>query len=337
MKKILTLFLTLLLIAGLAACGTDAPAPTPTPEAPTVEPTPEPQETEENRVPRAVFITYSISEESQAFAWSEFQCLAPEFGFEMHLFGGENEPLIEVQGIEQAIAEEFDAIFVSPSCIETVIPALMAAQEAGVIVGMFNTQLPAEHRDAMDFFVGSDDYMIGELVGQFVSEHFPDGANFVEVGGPAGHPAQIRRHDGFRAGIADNIVELGAQNVSTSWSTQEALAIMEDFIERFGDDIDIVWCHWDEGASGVIEALHNAGMDDVFVIDFDGFEMSIGQNFTNMALTSLENARIILEGGTVPVDNFIPPDMWTIDTIDPPWRERPHPVPEPDAFPTPNW
>ena len=334
MKKILAFLLAILLIAGLAACGTDAPvAPTPEPETPTPEatpePTPEPQETEENRVPRAAFITYSVSNESQAFAWSEFQRLAPEYGFEVYLFAGENDSAIEVADIEQAIAEGFDAIFVSSGSIEAILPALRRAKEAGIIVGMFNTELPEEHRDVMDFFVGSDDYMIGELVGQFASDHFPDGANFVEVGGPADRPATTARHEGFRSGIADNIVELGAQNVFIGWNAPEAFVIMEDFIDQFGNDIDIVFCHWDEGVAGVIEALQNAGMDDVFVVGIgvDGLgtaeeriragtqALSIDQNLIITVRASLENARIMLEGGTVLVDNWVPADMMTFDTI----------------------
>jgi len=276
----------------------------------------------------AAFVTQAMSNESQAFSWNEFQRLAPDFGFEMHVFAGENEPAVEVAGIEQAIAEGYDAIFVNPSSIEAVVPALMEAQEAGIIVGMFSSELPDEHHDLRDFQVGSDDYLGGVQAGEFVSEQFPDGANFVEVGGQAGHDAQIRRHDGFRTGIADNLIELDSQNAPTGWNTHEALAIMEDFIVRFGDDIDIVFCHWDNGASGVIEALQTAGMDDVFVIGVDGNRtgyaqvrdgtqaLSVGQSFTNMVYQSLYNARAMLNGEDVPEINIIPLDMVTIDTID---------------------
>ncbi|MCL2703004.1 MAG: sugar ABC transporter substrate-binding protein [Defluviitaleaceae bacterium] len=311
MKKFLATVLTAIMVVGLfAGCQADAPAET------------------GDRVFRAGFITQAMSNESQAFSWREFQRLAPEFGFEMQVFAGENEPMVEVAGIEQCIALGFDAIFVNPSSIESVIPALMQAKEAGLIVGMFSSELPPEFHHLRDFFVGSDDFLGGVQAGEFVSEHFPDGANFVEVGGQAGHDAQIKRRDGFRAGIADNIIELDSQNSPTGWNTHEAMAIMEDFIVMYGDQIDIVWCHWDNGASGVIQALQNAGMHDVFVIGVDGNRtgyaqvregvqaLSVGQSFTNMAKQSLENARTMLLGGTVPAENIIPLDMVTLETID---------------------
>jgi len=102
---------------------------------------------------------------------------------------------------------------------------------------------------------------------------------------------------------------------------------MEDFIVQFGDQIDIVFCHWDNGASSIIEALHAAGMYDVFIIGVDGNAtgynqvkegtqaLSVGQSITAMADYSLSLARTILQGGTVPLRTMIPWDMVTIDNV----------------------
>ena len=310
MKRLFTILIPLVLLFAFAAC------------------TNEPEAAADDGLFRAAFVTQAMSNESQAFSWREFQRLAPEHGFAMTVFAGENEPAVEFDGVLTAIANGYDAVFVNPSSIEGIVPALQQARDAGLIVGMFSSVLPEQHRGVQHFFVGSDDYMGGVQAGQFVSENFPNGANFVEVGGQAGHSAANDRHAGFRTGIAPNIVELGSQFAPTGWNTHEAMSIMEDFIVMFGDDIDIVWTHWDNGASGVIDALANAGMTDVFVIGVDGNRtgyaqvrsgaqaLSVGQSFTNMAMESLRLARAILMGEEVPVDNWIPLDMVTLDTID---------------------
>ncbi|MCL2033149.1 MAG: sugar ABC transporter substrate-binding protein [Oscillospiraceae bacterium] len=340
MKKTLTTLLILIVSISLVACGGgSAPAPAaPAESAPEAAPAAPandaPAAPAEGGQWKAGFITQAMSNESQAFSWREFQRLAPEYGFTMNMWSGETGPQDEVAGIEQAIAEGYDAIFVNPSSIESIIPALMQAKEAGLIVGMFSSELPEEHQNLRDFFCGSDDFQGGQQAGEFVVTHFPDGASFVEVGGQAGHDAQIKRHDGFRAGIAgSNIVELDSQNVPGPWPTNEAMAIMEDFLVRHGDAINIVFCHWDNGASGVIEAIENSGRkanadDGIFVIGVDGNRtgyaqvragtqaLSVGQSFTNMAKQSLENAKTMLEGGTVPAVNFIPLDMVTLGSID---------------------
>ena len=314
MRKILLLALSAVLLLSLFACGGGGG--------------------KDGGLWKAGFVTQAMSNASQAFLWKEFQRLAPEYGFEMTVFAGRNEPADEVAGIEQCIAEGYDAIFINPSNIESIIPALMKAKEARVIIGMFSSELPEEFKYLRDFFCGFDDYEGGVLAGEFVSKRFPDGANFVEVGGQAGHDAQIKRRDGFRAGIASNIIELNSRNCPGGWNANEALAIMEDFIIKYGDDIDIVWCHWDHGASAVIEALQNAGMDDVFVIGVDGNSvgyqqvkdgtqaLSVGQSFTNMAKQSLQNARDMLEGKSVQGENIIPMDMVTKDNVKTlPWPE----------------
>ena len=314
MKRILSLALSAILLLGLFSCGGKG----------------------SNGKLKAGFITQALSNESQAFSWKEFQRLAPEYGFEMQIYAGENEPQVEVAGIEQCIAEKYDAIFINPSSIESIIPALINAKEAGLVVGMFSSELPEESQHLRDFFCGTDDFMGGEEAGRYVVANFPNGANFVEVGGQAGHDAQIKRRDGFRAGIAGSkIVELDSQNCPGGWNTNEALGIMEDFIVKYGSDIDVVFCHWDNGASGVIEALHNAGLSNVFVIGVDGNKtgyqqvrdgsqtLCIGQNFTRMAEQSLQNAKTKIEGGNPPAVNHTPLDIVTKETI--------------DNFPPPEW
>jgi len=317
-KRILALVLVVALVVVLAAaCGGGAEA-----------------ERQPGDPARAMFITQAMSNPSQAFSWKEFQRLMGEFNIDMIQVSGENEVAVEIGGIEQAIAEGYDVIFINPSNIDAVIPALTRAKEAGIIIGMFSSELPPEHQDIRDFFCGSDDFEGGKLAGEFVSSRFPDGANFVEVGGQAGHDAQIKRHDGFRAGIAPNIIELGSQNCPGGWNAHEARGIMEDFLVQF-DNIDIVWCHWDNGASAVIEAAQAAGrLDELFIIGVDGNStgyqqvvdgtqaLSVGQSFTNMARQSLANARTMLDGGTVPAVNIIPMDMVTIENVhDLPWPE----------------
>jgi len=293
---------------------------------------------------RGVYIAIDyMSGSSLRFDRDEFQRLMGDYNIELTVEIGNVAD--NISAIEQAIEDSLDVIFINPNDIESVIPALTRAREAGIIVGLFSSHPPLdEYPDyPFDFFAGTDDYLGGVQAGEYVSERFPDGANFVEVGGQTGHIAAINRHEGFRDGIAANIVELDSQFVPGSWRTDEAREIMEDFLLIYGDEINIVWCHWDNGASGVIEAVQNAGKvpgtdiaaGEIFIIGYDGngtgykqvedgFQaLSVGQSLTNMAMRCLENARIMLDGGTVDKMNWIPHDMVTLETI--------------DNFPRPEW
>jgi len=283
---------------------------------------------------KAVFVTQALSNSTQAFSWSEFERLMGGYNIEMTVVAGEGRVEAEIRGIEKAIEEEYDVIFCYPSDIEAVIPALTQAKEAGIIIGMFFTELPSQHQHIMDFFCGSDDFAGAQMAGGFVSQQFPDGANFVEVGGFTGDDTVTKLHNGFRTGIADNIVELGSNNCKGGWNEHEARAIMEDFLFEFGDQINIVWCHWDIGASAVIGAAQTAGRHDIFIIGVGGNRtgfrqvkdgtqsLSIGHSYTNMVIKSLENARILLDGGKVDAFNIIPMELITPETVDSlPWPE----------------
>jgi len=338
-KRVLAILFALTLVVGMvAACGdsTPAPAPAPAAEAPAAEApaadTPAADAPAAGGSARGIFITQDLSNASQNFSASEFQRLMGDFDIEVTVAGGDVAD--NNRNIELAIAEGYDVIFINPNDIDAVIPGLERARSEGIIVGLFSSQPPTDDYP-FDFFAGSDDYLGGVQAGEFVSSQFPNGANFVEVGGQAGHIAATKRYDGFRDGIAANIIELDSQFVPGPWQTDEARTIMEGFLVAY-DNIDIVWCHWDNGASGVIEAAQAAGrLDEIFIIGYDGNStgyqqvqdgvqaLSVGQSFTNMALKSLENARIMLDGGTVEKINWIPVDMVTLDTI--------------DSFPWPAW
>ena len=314
-KKILVLLLALMMVVGVFAC---KPAATTEPAA----------SADGTKTYKAAFITQALSNESQAYAWKQFQAYCGEYGFTMDVFEGQNDVQNEAKAVSTCIAQGYDAIFINPSDINAIVPSLMEAKEAGVIVGMFSSDLPAESQQYRDFFCGVDDTMAGQTAAQAFIAHFPDGATIVEVGGQAGHDAQIKRHDGFVQGIeGSTITLLDSQNCS-GWVTADAMAIMEDFIVKYGDQIQGVFCHWDNGATGVIEALKNAGMTDVYVVAVDGCRagydqvkagtqaVSIGQSFTNMAIQSLKCAQAKLTGQTFEAVNFIPLDVVTKDNVE---------------------
>jgi len=311
-KRITAIMLVLVLVAGItSACGNKDSSREPGDPA------------------KAMFITNSMADAAQVFSWNEFQRLMGEFNIEMTQASGNNEAAVEVDAVERAITEKYDVIFINPTSVEAVLPALVRAKGAGIIVGLFSAKLPDGQtgEDAIDFFCGTDDFLSGIMAGEYVSNHFPDGANAVEVGGPVGDAAQIQLHNGFTGGVADNITILATQTCTGGWNVHEARQIMEDFLIQFGDAIDIVWCHWDEGANAVIGAAQAAGRSDIFIIGVGGSsvgyqnvhdglqQLSVGRNYTTMVRQSLRNARTLLDGGSVSRMNIIPMDMITPDTI----------------------
>lgn len=333
-KKFFGVLLVFVMVLGLAGCAnktvektTATDSPKATEETVAVE-----KATEDTKVAEkatVAFICADMGNPSQAYAASVFEQYASDYNLEAVVFNSAGDAQLETSNVQQAIAQGVAAIYVNPNDINAILPALQEAKDAGVIVGMFSSDVPAGSENLRDFFVGVDDKQAGVEAAKAFIANFPDGAKIVEVGGQSGHDAQIKRHDAFLPVIAESKIEILDSQACDQWSTDQALAIMDDFIVKYGDQIQGVYCHWDGGLTGVIQALDAAGMDTkgMFLVGVDGSQsgvnqvkdgtqdLTIGQDFMAMSKESLSLTRKVLDGETVTVQNFIPLMLVTPETI----------------------
>jgi len=283
--------------------------------------------------PKALFVVSNMANESQAFAAKQFLKYGAEYGFEVQTLDAKGDTQAESQIVSNAIAQKFKVVFVNPNDINAIVPSLMKAKKAGLIVGMFSSDLAPANQKYRDFFAGVNDTMAGEQAAAAFIKAFPNGAKIVEIGGQAGHDAQIKRHDGFNKTIKGTKIENVDYKACTQWATDQALAIMENMIVKHGKEIQGVFVHWDNGATGVIQAAKAANLNNLFIVGVDGNRagyvqvkdggqaVSIAQDFTAMAKKELELARDVLAGKKVQPVNFVPLaviDKDSVKTFEPP-------------------
>jgi ABC-type sugar transport system substrate-binding protein len=267
---------------------------------------------------KAAFIISNMANESQAFSSKQFLKYGAEYGFDMYTFDAKGDTQAESQIVTNCIAQKFKVIFLNPNDINAIVPSLMQAKKAGLIVGMFSSDLAPANQKYRDFYAGVNDTMAGQQAAAAFIKQFPKGAKIVEIGGQAGHDAQIKRHDGFNSAIKGSKIEVIDYKACTQWSTSEALTIMENMIVKYGKDIQGVFCHWDNGATGVLQAAKAAGITGLFIVGVDGNRagyvqvqsgeqsVSIAQDFTVMAKKDLELAKAVVAGKKVEPVNFVP-------------------------------
>ena len=339
MKKRIALLLAVVMVLGMTACGKKEEAPAA--EAPAATETEEPAAeapAATGEKAKVAFITQSLSNASQAYAWTQFQKYADEYNFEVTVFDEDYDAQNGVSAIGTCIAQGYTAICMNPTDPSAMLPAIMEAKEAGIIIGLYSSELPEGYAttEYRDFMCGTDDVMCGEVAAQTLMEAFPDGCKVVEVGGQSGHSAQIKRHDGFFNTIEGSNIEVLDNKDCEAWASEDAMAIMEDFIVKYGDDIEAVYCHWDVGATGCIEALKAAGMNDVYVIGVDGCSVGydqvndgtqalcIGQSFSQMTQDAFGCITKLMNGEKLENDVvWTQLDIVTKDTI--------------NNFPYPEW
>jgi ABC-type sugar transport system substrate-binding protein len=330
MKKLTLISIFTLVVLVLSACGPAATPAAPATAAPVTaaSTTEAPATTGCTKMHTLAFIPGQLSNPSQAFSWKMYQKHAAENCFNVIVLDGKGDVQEQTKAINNAVAQKVDVIMVNPNDAQAIVPALKAAMAAGVIVGISMVKTPANAPDSANFWVSVDDVMGGKTAAEAIEAAFPNGATGVEIGGQAGHQAAIDRHDGFAAAIkGTNITVLDYQNPQ-QWDTAQAQAIAEDMITKYGDQIQFVFCHWDNGATGVINALTAANMMNVMIIAVDGnktaFDQvmswpnytSIAQNVETIVLKAFQESNLFLnKDASATHDNIVPFDVINKTTI----------------------
>ena len=310
----------------VSACGSSA---SPSPAAPGAA-SEAPSAATSGDKPTLAFIA-TMQNPSQAFSWKMYQKNADKYGFNVINLDNKGDVQTQTAAINSAVAQKVSAIAINPIDEAGYVPATKAAMDGGIVVCLSMVPAAESARDGSTCSVSVDDIKGGQTAADAIMKAFPNGATGVEIGGQAGHVAANNRHEGFTKGIeGKNITVLDYKNPS-AWDTAQAQAIAEDMITKYGDKIQFIFCHWDNGATGVINALKAVNQDwanNVMIVAVDGnktgFEqvkswpnyISIAQNAETITSKVMEESMLFIKKDPSAVkDNIIPFDVITKDTI----------------------
>ncbi len=286
--------------------------------------------------PMVAIIPSDMSDPNLVYVASRLENYCKELGFAPTLFDPQANAQTQANMIGNAVAQGAVAVVFDPIDSAALGTAIMDAKKAGVLVATVVGDIDKMYHDYRDVYVGPDDLKAGEIAAQCFKDNFPQGADIVCIEGAAGHSAQIRRADGFDTGITGSSINILDRKSCISWSTSDAMTIAEDFIVMHGDKMSGIFCHWDNGAVGVVEALKAAQYQpgDMFMVAVDGcyngFDLiregwmygTVMQDCDTIAKVCIESIKTLHEGGAV--EKIINPDLIlvtkdNVDSIDPGW------------------
>lgn len=187
---------------------------------------------------------------------------------------GENNQATQTERIDTMIARGVQAICVNPVDSSAGDTIVAKAREAGIPVIFFNRMPTEEVLNSYDkcYYIGSNVVYQGQLEGEMVADAWnaamekydtnKDGVlQYVLLKGTPGHSDAEDRANGFYEGVQTagiKVEELAQQNAN--WSTATAKDVMDTWIGRYGDQIEMVISGNDAMALGAVEALRAAGM-----------------------------------------------------------------------------
>ena len=196
----------------------------------------------------------------------EAEAAAAELGVSIVFADGQNDSAKQTADIESFIARGVDAILISPMTVDSQVPAIERAVEAGIPVATVDRQA---NTDAVLVHVGADNVEGGRAAARFIIEQLGGSGRVIELEGTPGASAAIDRATGFNEVIAASGVEVIASQPA-DFSRAQGQTVMENLIQS-NPDFDAVFGANDEMIIGAIEAMRGSGLDAeaVVTVGFD--------------------------------------------------------------------
>lgn len=174
------------------------------------------------------------------------------------VFDGNYDASVQQNQFETMATQGFDAILFVPIDIQAGAAAVETAYQAHIPVIGSNTRVNSDH---LTSYIGSDDVKAGEIEAEAVLSKIGYKGNVVIIEGPIGQSAQIERRKG-NLNVIQKYPNVKVLEMKTAnWSRDEALKLMEDWLNAHPGQINGVIGQNDEMALGAIQAMKQAGID----------------------------------------------------------------------------
>lgn len=209
---------------------------------------------------------------------------AAELGIALSSFAGriDGDHETQVAAIETCIANGVDGILLTASDTAAIVPAVQQARDAGILVIALDT--PLEPIDSADMTFATDNFLAGELIGQWAAAALGDEAANARIAmldlAVSQPTVGVLRDQGFLQGFG---IELGdpnrwgdeddpriVGNEVTAGNEEGGRRAMENLL-AVDPEINVVYTINEPAAAGAYEALRSIGrQDDVLIVSVDG-------------------------------------------------------------------
>ena len=172
--------------------------------------------------------------------------------------------------VEEFVTKDVDAMIIAAVDATSMQQGVEMANKAGIPFIGVNMYVES---DGVDAYSGPDDVRAGEMMVEYAIEQLGNKFNTIVLEGAEGYFAMLDRREGIK-NMTDKNPDINVLAIKTAeWTREGALELMENYIQEFGDKIQVVIAHNDEMALGAIQALEAAGMNDkVIVTGVDAIE-----------------------------------------------------------------
>ena len=231
-------------------------------------------------------------------------------GFDVTVSNGHNDVGQMASAIDSFITQEVDAILVAPSDKDSLVPAVVKADAAGIPV--FTFSLAMSEKAPITSFIGADDVNIGSVQGDMVLKALNGkGGKVALMTGILGSGPQLGRTEGvhkiLEAEPGIEIVEEQANN----WAHDKTVSLTQDWLSKYPKgELAAVVAQGPELVAGA-QLAHSKGRDEIVFIGCDYpkdarkaiedgvLYGTLNQSPAVMAEEAIKAMKTVVDGGTV--------------------------------------
>lgn len=189
---------------------------------------------------------------------------AAKLGATIVFADAQNDSAKQAADIENFVAQKVDAILVSPMTVDSQVPAIEAAVNAGIPVATIDRK---SSTDLVLVHVGADNVEGGRAAARYIIDKLGNKGTVIELEGTPGASPAIDRKKGFDEVIGKSKVKILVSQTA-QFSRPDGQSVMESLIQKY-PKFDAVFGANDEMIIGAIEAMSAANVKGKVTCGFD--------------------------------------------------------------------
>lgn len=232
----------------------------------------------------------------------------------------------QLDQVENFIVQKMDAIIIVP--VDTSATAPMTKNIlAKNIKAVYVNRNPGNLPDGA-FYVGSEEIVAGRLQMEFLGEKLKGKGNVAILIGKLDNEGALKRTAGNEEIQKKKYPGIKILDKQTGqWQRNEGLAKTEDWLNRFGKDLNAILANNDDMALGAIQALKDKKRTDIIVVGVDAtpdaltsvskgeLAATVFQDAAGQGGGGVEVAVKAAKGEKVPKENWIPFKLVTPENL----------------------
>ncbi len=200
----------------------------------------------------------------------------------------------QLSAIRNFIQQEVDYIVLAPVTETGWDTVLQEAKDAAIPVIIVDRMVDVKSDDLYTAWVGSNFELEGKKAAEYLKAYLEakgkkEAPKIVDIQGTIGASAQIGRTKGLEDGVSANKWNL-LDKTTGEFTQAKGQEVMESFLKKYKNDIDLVYCENDNEAFGAIDAIKAAG----YTVGADGDMMIFSFDSTKAGLKDVLDGKITL-------------------------------------------